>query len=383
MKILVLAGLAESLVRFRGNLLTTLVQRGLKVHATAPNLSADQRTKNALCDMQCICHDVPIARTGINPIADVRALLALVRLMRREKPSHFLGYTVKPVVYGLLAARFAGVKHRVALITGLGSAFNIDAVGIHRLLQLIVKLLYKLALTRATLVMFQNPDDRDLFVRLGLVPRQRTALVNGSGVPLDEFPYRPPAPDDACHFILVGRLNRDKGIYEYMEAARRVKACYPRAVFHLVGWIDSNPTAIRQSDLEDWIREGLVVYHGRVSDVQSRLAASHVFVLPSCHGEGTPRAALEAMAVGRAVITTDAPGCRETVIDGENGFLVPVRDADALAQAMQRFLEDPGLSSRMGQRSRQIAEEKYDVNKVTAQMLRHMGLTEQDGVVIS
>ncbi|HEY0846164.1 MAG TPA: glycosyltransferase family 4 protein [Noviherbaspirillum sp.] len=378
MKVLVLASWAESLIRFRGRLLARLASEGLSVHATAPGLSRNLQVRSTLGKMQCTCHDVYIARTGMNPLTDFFSLLKLVALMRREKPKYFLGYTVKPVIYGLLAARIAGVEHRTALITGLGSTFNTEDDRPPGMLQRIVTLLYRMALGGATRVVFQNPDDRNLFVKLGLVDAARTAVVNGSGVPLDEYVQRPMPPLDQCHFLFIGRLNRDKGVHEFVEAARHVKAKYPHAVFHIVGWIDSNPSSITQEELDAWIAAGLIVYHGRLDSVQDAIASSHVFVLPSRQGEGTPRSILEAMAIGRAVITTDAPGCRETVVDGDNGFLVPIRSASALATAMARFLEKPGLIGSMGQRSREIAEEKYDVEKVNAQMLKHMGVVRQD-----
>jgi glycosyltransferase involved in cell wall biosynthesis len=375
MKVLVLGSLAESLVRFRGHLLSSLLRSGVAVHAAAPGISGDVRTRSALVEMRCKYHDVPIARTGLNPFKDISSLVALMRLMYRERPSHFLGYTIKPVIYGLIAARIAGVEHRTALVTGLGYAFSTDARGARGALQRMIRLLYKLALGCSTRVVFQNPDDRELFIKLGLTDRNRTALINGSGVPLDEFQQRPLPADGQCHFLLIARLLRDKGIYEYIDAARRVKALYPHAVFNLVGWIDSNPSAIEESDLKTWIDEGVIRFHGRLSNVQEMLAESHVYVLPS-YREGTPRTVLEAMATGRAVITTDAPGCRETVIDGDNGFLVPVKDPEALVLAMKRFVENPKLIAEMGQRSREIAEEKYDVNRVNEQMLKHMGITE-------
>lgn len=376
MKVLVLASWADSLIRFRGRLLSRLVGEGLSVHATAPGLSENPQVRSTLGKMQCTCHDVYIARTGMNPVTDLLSLFKLVALMRREKPTYFLGYTVKPVIYGLMAARIAGVEHRTGLITGLGSAFNIEDGSSPGFLQRIVTLLYRVALGGATRVVFQNPDDRDLFVKLRIVDAARTAVVNGSGVPLDEFVQRPLPPLDQCHFLFIGRLNRDKGVPEFIEAARQVKAKYPHAVFHIVGWIDSNPSSITREELDAWIAEGLIMYHGRLDHVQEAIGASHVFVLPSRQGEGTPRSILEAMAIGRAVITTHAPGCRETVIDGENGFLVPVRSPSALATAMSQFLEKPGLIDSMGRRSREIAEDKYDVDKVNAQMLKFMGVTK-------
>jgi len=174
-------------------------------------------------------------------------------------------------------------------------------------------------------------------------------------------------------FLLIGRLLGDKGIREYAQAAAQLKKAYPHAQFALAGDFDANPDAVRRAEIEQWVRDGVLDYLGFLPDVRPAIAQCSVYVLPS-YREGTPRTVLEAMAMGRAIITTDAPGCRETVVEGENGFLVPVRSADALAQAMLKFLQDPALATRMGQRSRQIAEQKYDVHKVNAVMLHEMGL---------
>lgn len=375
-KYFVLASFALSLSRFRYRLLCALKETGGAVHVAAPDLLDDEPVRRELADLGCLCHDIPLSRTGTNVVRDAGTLLALVRLLGRERPTHVLCYTIKPVIYGMLAAWLVGVPKRTALITGLGYLFSAEERGWRSLLRRCVHPLYKVALNKATAVVFQNPDDRDLFIRLGLVDASRTSVVNGSGIPLDQFPVRPLPPSDECHFLLIARLLRDKGIHEYIEAARHVKAAYPQAVFHLVGWIDSNPSSIREEDLQDWIDEGLVRFHGRLDDVaavRDVLASCHVYVLPS-YREGTPRTVLEAMATGRAVITTDAPGCRETVVNGDNGFLVTPRDVGSLALAMTHFLLHPDAIDRMGRRSREIAECKYDVDTVNVQMLRHMGV---------
>jgi glycosyltransferase involved in cell wall biosynthesis len=375
MKIFVLASFAASLLNFRGKLLAALSEAGVEVHVAAPELLRDAAAIQGLVELGTQCHEVPLTRTGLNPVQDSGTLLAMVCLLHRVKPTHFLGYTIKPIIYGTLAAWMVGVPTRTALITGLGYTFNAEAGALQGTLQRLVRLMYKVALNRATCVIFQNPDDRALFIRLELVDPAKTAVVNGSGIPLDDFSQRPLPPLDQCHFLLIARLLRDKGIYEYVDAARRIKSRYPSAVFHMVGWIDSNPSAIEEADLKSWIAEGLITFHGRLDDVRDRVAASHVYVLPS-YREGTPRTVLEAMATGRAVITTDAPGCRETVVEGDNGFLVPIRDAAALAAAMEHFLKNPELIARMGQRSRDIAREKYDVRVVNAHMFKYMGVAK-------
>jgi len=197
-------------------------------------------------------------------------------------------------------------------------------------------------------------------------------VVNGSGVDVENFDVTP-IPVWPPHFLLIARLLGDKGVREYAEAAQRIKAAHSEVLFSLVGWIDENPDAIGQEELESWIADGRLDFLGRMSDVRQAIEACTVYVLPS-YREGTPRTVLEAMAMGRPIITTDVPGCRETVVDGDNGFLVPMKSVDALVQAMEHFIEARSLVASMGVRSRQVAEEKYDVHKVNEVMLREMGL---------
>ena len=221
---------------------------------------------------------------------------------------------------------------------------------------------------------FQNPDDESLFRKLNILSAHaNTCVVNGSGVDVSQFNVAHFIESAAPRFLLIARLLGDKGVREYVQAAKQVKQHYPDTQFDLVGWIDTNPNAITQAELDQWVAAGVLNFLGRLNDVRPAIRDCSVYVLPS-YREGTPRTVLEAMAMGRAVITTDAPGCRETVVDGDNGFLVPIKDADALAQAMLRFIEKPDLSIQMGQRSRIIAEDKYDVHKVNEKMLKRMEL---------
>lgn len=371
MNFLLIAGLAESLVNFRGSLISALQAKGLQVHVAAPDLPAHDATRRALEARQVVVHDIPILRTGTNPLADLRTLFALWRLMRRIRPKMVLGYTIKPVIYGSLAARLARVPHRFALITGLGYAFQGD--GRRSALQNLVQRLYAAALSRTDLVFFQNPDDLALFRARGILKAQSQALVvNGSGVDIAGFSSTP-LPTGPVHFLLIARLLGDKGVREYAQAARMVKGTHPDVRFSLVGWIDSNPDAISQAELEEWVADGSIEFLGRMADVRPAIAACSVYVLPS-YREGTPRTVLEAMAMGRPVITTDAPGCRETVVDGENGFLIPVKSVEALATAMRRFVNHPELVVSMGAQARRMTEEKYDVHKVNAVMLDAMNI---------
>lgn len=371
MKFLMIASFAESLTGFRAPLIASLQAKGLDVHVAAPGLPPGDPVRARLEAQGLNVHDIPMERTGTNPVADLGTMFALFRLMRRIRPQYVMGYTIKPVIYGTLAAWLAGVPRRFALITGLGYAFQQESG--RGGMRALVQRLYALALGRVDKVFFQNPDDRDLFLQRDILPANvPSCVVNGSGVDVSSFATAPLPVGTTC-FLLIARLLGDKGVREYAAAALRIRAKRSDASFGVVGWIDSNPNAIAQSELDEWVRDGVVEYLGKLSDVRPAIAASTVYVLPS-YREGTPRTVLEAMAMGRAVITTDAPGCRETVVDGDNGFLVQVKSVDELEAAMLRFLEEPGLAQHMGQRSREIAEAKYDVQKVNAVMLAEMDI---------
>lgn len=380
MKFLIIASYPDSLVNFRGPLIRALIASGCSVHAAAPGLAPTSVHSIALTEMGVEVHDIPMQRTGTNPVADLRTFFVLVALMRRLKIDSVLGYTIKPVIYGTLAAALTGISRRFALVTGLGYAFQQAAsasFSLRSVIRRVVRLLYRVSLKSVDVVFFQNPDDQSLFRKQGILsPVTRSVVVNGSGVDIHQYAVSPiPSgmTGSATIFLLIARLLGDKGVREYVEAARRMRSRYPDTVFRLVGWIDENPDAIRQQELEGWVADGVVEYLGRLSDVRPAIADSTVYVLPS-YREGTPRTVLEAMAMGRPIITTDAPGCRETVVDGDNGFLVPVKAVDELVAAMEKFVLSPELVERMGKRSREIAETKYDVNAVNAVMLREMGI---------
>jgi len=375
MKFLLIASYADSLINFRGPLLDALLAEGLTVHVAAPDIPLGAPTRVLLEQKGVTVHEIPLRRVGMNPFADLVCLMALCKLMLDIKPDSVLAYTVKPVIYGLLAAKIMRVKRRFALITGLGYAFQSadSQAGISRgMLKALVQRLYALALSSTTRVFFQNPDDEALFKQLQLISADTpSTVVNGSGVDVDDFNVVPfPEP---VSFLLIARLLGDKGVREFVSAARAVRSEYSNVAFKIVGWIDENPNAIAPAELEAWVADGTVEYLGRLKDVRPAIADSSVYVLPS-YREGTPRTVLEAMAMGRAVITTDAPGCRETVIEGVNGFLVPVKDVNSLAAAMLKFVKNPELVALLGEKSRELAEIKYDVKKVNAAMLEGMGI---------
>lgn len=370
-KALLIASFPDSIVSFRGALIRDIRARGFDVMIAAPNASGVSGLVQWLASVGATFHVIPLRRVSINPLSDARLLFSLYRLFRENAPDLILPYTIKPVIYGLVAGWLARVPRRYALITGLGYTF---AEKRNVFLSWVARSLYRIALGRSHKVFFQNPDDEKLFRQLGILRSDvPSVVVSGSGVNIEHYSVRP-HPSGQPVFLLIGRLLGAKGVREYADAARSVRVRASAVRFLLAGWIDDNPDAISQSELSAYVDDGVLEYIGKLDDVRDAIACSTIYVLPS-YREGTPRTILEAMAMGRAIITTDAPGCRETVIDGENGFLVPVKSVDALVDAMMKFIEDPALAARMGRRSREIAEEKYDVNKVNAVMLREMGIT--------
>lgn len=373
MRVLVLGSYAAALINFRAQLIGEMVAAGHEVIACAPGWHA--ATADALAALGARYRAIALSRTGLNPTADIRDLIGLIRLFREVRPDLILVYTAKPVIYGGLAAAIAGVPHRFALITGLGYAFTEGHEWRRRALRRVSRLLYRVGLARADGIFFQNPDDLADFRRLGIIrDEQKLIMVNGSGVDTDRFAYCPLLKAGPANFLLIARLVRDKGILDYVKAARHLKARFPEARFRLLGPLDDNPAAIRRDELQSWQSEGVIEYLGRADDVRPYLRQCTAYVLPSFYREGVPRTILEAMAIGRAVITTDMPGCRETVVPDENGFLVPPHQPAALAAAMERLIVDPELAVVMGEKSRALAEARFDVRKVNAVMLHAMGL---------
>lgn len=367
--ILVLGGLAESLTHFRGPLFEEMRRAGHRVIACAPD--APGHVLNGLSAIGVEYVNVTIERAGLNPLKDAYTIFRLFMVFRKIRPDIFLGYTIKPVIYGSFAARLAGVRSIYSMIEGLGYAFCSDDVK-GRFLRGVVSRLYAMSLKWNKKIFFLNHDDLEFFITKNIVKDpEQAVLINGIGLNLD---YYSPAPiPDNVAFIMIARLIGDKGVREYLKAAEIIKHKYPMVKFYLVGWIDENPASISKDELDYFIDNKTVEFLGRLSDVRPAIAQSSVYVLPS-YREGMPRTILEAMSMGRPVITTNAPGCRETVVDGQNGFLVPVKDVNALTEAMERFVKEPELVSVMGGVSRQMAVRKYDERVINRFILKTMGL---------
>lgn len=372
-KILVIGVEPRSLLSFRGQLISAIEISGHSVVSVSSALS--ESLAEEFQSAKVSHRPVYFQRNSFNPIADLKTFFQLYSLYKQEKPVLTLAYTIKPVIWGGLAARIAGVKF-YALVTGLGFAFQGEGFK-RKLLTKLVSFLYKVALSHAAKVIFQNEDNRQLFVSRRIVPIEKTEVVNGSGVDITYFSHSPIDPIDIVQpirFLCVARLLGEKGLREYAKAAEAVKNIYSQVEFVLVGPEDTSPDGIPMDEVRSWVSSGAVDYQGSIVDVRPFIQKIHVYVLPSYH-EGLPRSTIEAMSIGRPVITTTAVGCRETVEDGVNGFKVAVADAKALAEKMIWFIEHPEQIEPMGLASRRIAEDRFDVHKVNAKMLEVMELS--------
>ncbi len=349
-----------NLVNFRRNLIVRLQQAGFEVIALAPR----DAHSDALVAMGVRHIPVEIDSKGLSPFNDLKLAAQYWRILRRIRPVAFLGWTIKPNVYGSLAANALGIPV-INNISGLGTAFI--KVG---LLTRVVEMLYRTALARSATVFFQNRHDCDLFVAQRLVRREKAKLLPGSGIDLGQFVPGPAGQPSHPVFLMVARLLRDKGVVEFADAARIVRASRPDAQFQLLGFLDvQNRTAIDRAMVDRWEEEGILRYLGEAADVRPYLASATAVVLPS-YREGMPRSLLEGAAMGRPLIATDVPGCTEIARAGENAFLCAPRDARLLADAMLALLAlDPAALAAMGRRSREIAEREFDVSVVEARYL--------------
>lgn len=360
MKIALASNTAWNLYNFRGGLIRRLLEERAAVTVVAPPDMFSEK----LAGMGCEVIGLPMDNKGTHPVRDLRTLRDFHRVYRQVRPEVVLHFTIKPVIYGSLAARMLGIP--VAnTITGLGTAFLREGW-----LMRVVESLYRVSQRWPQRVFFQNRDDHDLFVGRGLVPAEKAERLPGSGVDLERFAPAAYPGNPAPVFLLVARLLRDKGVVEFVEAARRVRAHHPRARFQLLGPLGvANRTAIPAEEVAGWVAEGVVEYLGETGDVRPALAAADCVVLPS-YREGVPRTLLEAAALGRPLIATDVPGCREVVADGDNGYLCRAQDANDLADRMDRFIGLPvGARQALGEAGRAKVEREFDERMVIGRYL--------------
>ena len=353
-----------SLINFRKELIKSLIVNGHQVIVMVSKFTSTEVENIKNLGVEYI--DYSVERNSLNPLADLKTLLNFIKVFTSENPDIVLAYTIKPVVWGGLASRLFKFNF-YALITGLGFAFQGDSFKRKFLTKLVV-FLYKAALKKSKAVIFQNTDNRDVFVSKGIVELSKTHVVNGSGVDLEKYNVES-LPRGGIKFLCLSRLLGEKGLREYAEAAKIVKNKFPDVEFNLIGPEDSSPDAILLNEVDTW--SDYINYKGSTDDVRPYIKDSHVYVLPSYH-EGLPRSTLEAMSMGRPVLTTNAVGCKETVEEGVNGFKVPVKSSEALAKKMIWFIENSDQIERMGIESREMAEDKFDVHKVNEEMLKIM-----------
>ncbi len=359
----------SSLFNFRGDLIRAIASSGHRITAMSAPGSTEQIQKIEALGAKF--RSYPVQRNGLNPLRDIQTFFALRKSFQELKPDVVLAYTIKPVIWGGITAHLTNAPKFYALIEGLGYAFQGGSWN-RKLTGMLAAMLYRIALRKSDKVIFLNQDNKEFFLTNKIIPSEKSTLIDGIG--LDLAWYAPSQfPEGNPVFLCIARLLGEKGLREYAQAAHIVKQRYPDAVFRLLGPPDPSPDRISLDEVHEWQEKRFIEYLGATDDIRPYISACHVYVLPSYH-EGMPRTVLEAMATGRPILTTTVPGCKETVVQGENGFLVPVRDVDALVERMIWFIEHRDQWPRMGQASRKMAEERFDVHKINADLLRIMGL---------
>lgn len=358
----------RSAYNFRGDLIKDIQAKGYDVFVTGPNQEGVEKIEA----LGAKFIEVPVNKNGTNPFADITYCLKLRKIMKAEKADAILGYTIKPVIYGSIAGWLAGVKNRTAMVTGAGYLFASKSFKA-KMIRLVSFMLYRMGLGAAQKVIFQNIDDLNEFVANGLVKREKCHVVNGSGVNMSKYtpaPY-PVKPT----FFFLGRLVHSKGGLDFVKAAKIVKAEHPDARFMILGKLEKNlPDAILPEEMMPYVDDGTVELFPETDDIPKYYAMTSVFVLPTAYREGTPRVILEAMASARAIITTNTPGCKETVVEGENGFFTGIHNPEELADRILFFISNPDKIEEYGSKSLEICIKKYDVSIINKNMLDIMGL---------
>lgn len=376
MKVVIIGTIASSFYGFRADLICTLLKKGHKVYAFTSESTAEDLKK--IEQLGAIPITYTLNRGGLNPLADIFATYQLAKKIKVINPDLVFSYFSKPVIFGTLAAKIAKVPRIIGMLEGLGYTFTDQPEGLSKKTQLIRKIqvfLYKIVLPQLDQLIFLNPDDPKDLLERHAIQVKKVKILGGIGLNLKDYPYQ---PLNSIHFpikfLFIGRLLKEKGIFEFVQAAKLVKKIYPDTQFTVLGAIDHhNLGALQQTELDALISSNIIHYPGYVDNIKDWIVNSHVFVLPS-YREGVPRSTQEAMAIGRAVITTDVPGCRETVINKQNGFIVPKWNSEALAEKMIYFIKNPEKILEMGDVSYQIAANKFDAEKVNQRLINILGL---------
>ena len=358
------------MINFRKEFIARLAGQKFKIYCLAGGY--DDISRGRIEELGATALDYKLNSKGLNPLKDVIAVYDLIRLIKKYQPDIVFSFFVKPVIFGTIAARLARVPRIVGMLEGLGGAFTLHKNGPSaktKFIKFIQILLYKLSLPLLDKLILLNSDDKKDLVGRYKIGVKSVEILGGIGVDLAKFKYSR-APAKPVSFIFVARLLAEKGVFEYLRAAKIIKQKYKEVKFYILGSFDeTNPFGLKKRHLDMYLNDGIVIYPGFVDNVDEWIAGSSVFVLPS-YREGVPRSTQEAMAIGRAVITTDSAGCKETVLDGLNGFLVPPYEYEALVQKMEYFIQNPGAINKMGLESRRIAEGKFDVHKANDRLLK-------------
>lgn len=378
MKVVIIGTVASSIFGFRKPLIKEIIEKGHDVYALAIDYTDEQ--KNELRSWGVTAIDYQLSRSGLNPISDLNMMFSLKNILQSIKPDVVFSYFVKPVIYGSLAAKLAKVPKIVAMLEGLGSVHTPSMSGWSfkmKALQYIQGFLFTISFRITDDIIFLNPDDPiDLSKYIPFYNyHSKTNVLGGIGLEIDDFPYTKVDIRKPIRFVFIARLLAEKGIHQLVSAMEIVKNKHSGAELLILGKLDkASPSSLTAEELDKLIEKKIIIYPGHVPNVDDWIVDSHIFVLPSYYREGVPRSTQEAMAIGRPILTTDVPGCRETVIDGENGFLVPAFEVKKLAEKMIWFIENPERIEPMGLASRKMAEEKFDVRKVNKKLLSIMGL---------
>lgn len=349
-------------------------EAGYEVHVTTSD--ADAENVAHIRESGLPYHPLPLAQHGTNPLGELRTIRALVQLYRQLKPDIVHQVSIKPVIYGGIAAHLAGVPGVVSAMSGLGYVFIGEGFK-PRLLRTLALPAFRLALMgQRRRMIFQNPEDRAHFIRLGIISEVRSVLIRGSGVDMARFTVQPEAGGLPV-VLFAGRLMWRKGLGDFVEAARRLQG---KARFAVAGYAEaSSPDTVSEDQLRAWADEGLIDWWGRRDDMPAAFAESHLVCLPSTYGEGVPKVLIEAAACGRAMVTTDTPGCREIVHHEQNGLLVPPGDMDALCAALERLISDAGLRAQYGAAGRRIAESDFSLERVVSETLSLYSSIQDEG----
>lgn len=369
MKIFIIGNVASMMINFRRELILEFIRCEFEVYCLVSDY--DEKSREAIKNLGAIPIDYSLNSKGLNPLKDIVALFDLIKIIKHYKPDVVFSFFVKPVIFGAIAARITKVSRIVGMIEGLGGAFTKHKNGQSlktKLIRYIQIMLYKISLPLLDKLIFLNKDDENDLIKKYRISVKNIQILGPIGVDLDKFKYSV-APMKPVSFIFIARLLAEKGVFEYLEAAKIIKQKYKDTKFYILGSFDeANPFGLKKQELQEYLKNDIVAYPGFVNDVNRWIEKSSIFVLPS-YREGYPRSTQEAMSIGRAVITTNSVGCKESVIDGVNGFLIPPYDYKFLANKMEYFIQNPNEINKMGLESRKIAEQNFDIHKINKRLI--------------